>query len=706
MVSKYSFTFIFILVSQMLLFSQWEQTNGIEGGEVYCLETVGNTIWAGANGCLVKSLDGGYSWGTVDILGLNDRVVTSTSVGDTILFLVQEELRRDGATSAYILQTTDNGQNWSKINAGIAASTVTSTFKPDIQSVDLRQINNTLFCGKTLKMYKYQASTNKWKKILVNSELGMYMTSNETNILAALNDTAFISSDVGVTWSPVFSLAQFGSISLFNDSYYMEDSLILIASQGTIFRSNDLGASFLPILAIGEYQSVLRQFQRHGDCLYYWGSSLLRSCDNGLSWSVVETFPDWGYWGVKDAIMYDDSLIIGNPLGFYHLKGDTVLQSNDGFISSRAGVLQPDSGVIYTQTRYSTSNTGESWGHIVDINGQEMQGKVFAFLGDTIFVVRSGKILRFQNGVYDTIFQNGSFPLTCKTFNGTILLYDRYEMNGTHRGIFSTNQGTSWDSISFPDIDGYIVDIGFVNGNWVLSTFASPINRIYISNNQGQTWQKSYESDVVYFPDDLFTLNGRIVTRDGLVSDDSGQSWQKYQPIGLPVTLGQFEAQSFPQLIGVGNYVALASIRYYGIYYSTDNGDSWAPYNEGLNLLRTGSLAFADQNILYVSTDAGVWKRDISELVATPFVPSKINVLALSPNPAKDLIALDMGDKDIFGEGQIFIYDVQGKFLFSAKTFLVNGEAKAELPTLVQGQYFLQLHFKNKIYSGQLMIQK
>jgi hypothetical protein len=120
------------------------------------------------------------------------------------------------------------------------------------------------------------------------------------------------------------------------------------------------------------------------------------------------------------------------------------------------------------------------------------------------------------------------------------------------------------------------------------------------------------------------------------LSTNSGTSWTPVNT-GLP---DQYE-QTVDALAVSGTNL-FAGDDYYGVFLTTNNGANWTPVNTGLTDIPTDthrflSLAVSGTNLFAGTSDDGVWRRPLSELLSVPLAssesPTEFSLGQNFPNP-------------------------------------------------------------------------
>ena len=101
------------------LHSQWIQTNGPYGGDVYCFAVSGTNLFAGTGDGVFLSTDNGTSW-TRASTGLTGTYVSSFAVSGTNLFAGTYGF------SGGVFLSTDNGTSWTQASTGLTSTLVSA----------------------------------------------------------------------------------------------------------------------------------------------------------------------------------------------------------------------------------------------------------------------------------------------------------------------------------------------------------------------------------------------------------------------------------------------------------------------------------------------------------------------------------------------------------------------------------------------------
>jgi len=272
-----------------------------------------------------------------------------------------------------------------------------------------------------------------------------------------------------------------------------------------------------------------------------------------------------------------------------------------------------------------------------------------------------------------------------------------YAYSNFQKFFKSTDRGETWTEVTdFPFSTTY-------------SIYKSSFGRLFISgyysDDDGQSWQESS------------FLNGAAIrsyaeSTDGIwagagklhFSPDNGESWIEKDPYLTA------------SLIVSGNNVFQGK---YGFAYSTDNGESFTDYNEGIaNIDRVLSMVFDGEFIIIGLDGPGIYKISASELGITTSV-EQTEELAYNyelsqnyPNPfnPSTTIRFSIPESEFV---TLKVYDMLGKEVASlvneelpTGTYNAVFDATSTSMNLSSGIYFYRLEANNFVQTKKLTLIK
>lgn len=202
---KKIYLILFFILHSSLIYSQWVQTNGPDGGYVSSFTVTGNYIFAGLwdNG-LYYSTDIGNNWiksslndykitclsssGSNIFVGAQDSgIFVSTNFGNTwihngltdtlntkwVMSILTDGTNLFASVSGYGVYKSNNGQNWVRVLDGF-----------HLQSIC--QNGNTLYAGGDFWVYRSTDNGQNWTQILETQNPINCIDANVSNIFVGI----------------------------------------------------------------------------------------------------------------------------------------------------------------------------------------------------------------------------------------------------------------------------------------------------------------------------------------------------------------------------------------------------------------------------------------------------------------------------------------------------------------------------------------
>ncbi|MBM2814037.1 MAG: BNR/Asp-box repeat protein [Ignavibacteria bacterium] len=319
------------------------------------------------------------------------------------------------------------------------------------------------------------------------------------------------------------------------------------------------------------------------------------------------------------TLVYTDSIYLMN-----YVEGSSDMVWGEGFLRS--------------------SDKGKSWNKDTNLivslyNVLKLNNYLFAACGGPYGLYRSADKgltwTRSLNGMDSLTLGSGSFDQveTIKTTNKDFLFLRDYS-NGIFR---SDDYGESWQKVSgaLPTSKNSTLT------NYTAMT-TTPDNKIFVSSdagifrstNFGDTWQKMIDGLAEFYSFDM----------DYLKSDANGNVFASAYGIGIirlkqNDTTWQFINNGLVQIstwdIFFDESLGIFSATYGGVYKSTNFGDNWVYFNDGINqplrikclaVSKNGLFAGTEQNGIYYTSDKGnSWKPVNNGIYESEIVILKID---------------------------------------------------------------------------------
>ncbi|MBK9249006.1 MAG: hypothetical protein IPM69_13050 [Ignavibacteria bacterium] len=523
-------------------------------------------VRTGSDG-VFRSTDYGNTWTTIPI-GIYKTCSFLKACGTTLFS--DQFFWRDGLPGGFRdhyvkRRSIDNGNTWTTINF----PDTTVRFKSIVNcATSLFALTNNN------EVYRSNDNGDTWTKLILKSGDTYINVANfhvvGTTIFAGSGGILYRSTDIGETWLASKRNIDISSLGVSGTS------LFAFSWSNGAFRSTDAGENWtnnISGLSYDIYDIVVNRSTLFAS--YYYG--VLRSTDNGKTWSILKS--------IEDSLEGSSINAIGN--------GTTIFASSD-------------------RATYSSTDNGESWVkiykglHSLTVSGTKLFGVAGGDSGDSIF--RS-----IDYGATWSVISSGLVKCRIQTLavTGTTIFA------GTDIGVFrGTDVGMKWEMVN-SGLNGKFVQLLIVNGKTLfavsdsVSVYNSTYNAsVYRSTDNGENWQvvnSGLKSKFV----STFAASGTMLfagTDIGMFrSADDGLSWTE-----VNLGLNQHTVLS----LAVKDSTIFVVTTNGGIYSSTNNGDTWIQVGLGWistsvfggynNTLFKGSTAlFLGLHGVYRSTDNG-----------------------------------------------------------------------------------------------------
>ena len=234
--------------------------------------------------------------------------------------------------------------------------------------------------------------------------------------------------------------------------------------------------------------------------------------------------------------------------------------------------------------------------------------------------------------------------------------------------LVSTSDGLNW-SESYNGLTLPVVYAVVINGSKFIAGGAG----VYLSTDDGRTWIDSsggpaegMVTAVAVNGTDLFAATnfGEV-----FLSTNEGTSWTN---IDQGVNNNGISSLA---LHGSNLYVGIAGGMTGGVMFTANNGKTWTVSNTGLPSTRIWSIAVSGSYLVVGTEGMGVWRRPLSEMVASvqspkTKIPSAYSLYQNYPNP--------------FNPSTSVSFDLPTRVLVSLRIFDVEGR---EVATIASGEF-------------------
>jgi hypothetical protein len=581
----------FIFTGTNHLMAQWVQTDGPEGGNVFCLTSIDTMLFVGTENGVFRSVDNGVSWNPTT---LDSRIVVSLAEmpnGDSGMNLFA------GTLLGGVYLSSDNGNSWSDVNFGLGYK--------NVHTLAVKDTN--LFAGTDDGVFLSPAYGTYWIPVsagLTNMHINT-LAVIDTNLYAGTNEGLFISANNGTSWAPT-GLTEI----TVRDVAVIDTILFVSTSSSGILRSTDKGAKWDTISNPDMEPSVPALAVIGTDLFAGTHQGIYRTPTNGTYWIPANT----GLTNKDVEALYvrGTDLFAGTYGGVYRSTNSGVswTERNTGLKTTAVSSLVTSDDDLYAGTRngvYHSNNSGNSWTLLAP-------DWVFSitFDGTNLYAGTWGQLVFSLNNSatwdYLHLFDSSGQILALTIMDSYIFA------GGEGGGVFRIKQNApgmwTMDSTGQPDA---IIHCLAVNGT---DLFAGTSNGVYLSSN-GLNWTAVNNGltnlDVralAFNGSNLFAGTGEGVFR----STDYGSSWT---PENNGLTGLALDVLS---LVFSDNNLFAGTWRG-GVFVLKNNRASWTAVNTGLmnsDIQPSSvvhSLAIVGTDLFAGTRGAGVWRRPLSEMI-------------------------------------------------------------------------------------------
>jgi photosystem II stability/assembly factor-like uncharacterized protein len=702
------FVFLLLIISALadplhIANAQWFYQNNTDSAKSITSSSFinSNTGWfAGVNGRITKTTDGGITWNTIYF-------------DNNTIFSVKFFNSNTGiacGTSGKIFKSTDGGINW------IQQNSLTSDTLRALDFLD----ENTGWCAGTHIILKTTNGGNQWVRqnidtSIVNPRLYSLKMYDNQNGLAGGKDPVkshysgfiFRTSNGGNNWIFVDSLSGYTyNESSVNSINYVTQNTVYSSVNGKFYKSTDSGIqwNYISFITIGNYSCL--QFKDINTGWAICGSALLKTTNGGNNW--IEVVSSAFEPNIYSSLSYisgniliaskqkglvikslDEGLTWGNysiipNSDIYSLK---TIDANTVFVSGEGGMLFKtiDGGIIWKQKFrnylgsirgpffanqntgycinseayvYKTTDAGENWFQTGLISPPSFLNG-FCVNENTLWVVGSSSVLRSTNSGDNWVNKSPD------TSSSTVFVWIRESSNmvllsSANKLFKSTNSGDNWIDLQLDSLDIW-KSIYFKDSQtgWIIMNNNSSYCRFYKTTDGGDNWTKYY-----------YTVDPANVPRDFVfVNDNTG-----YSVTGGP-----------------------------SILKTTDGGFNWFISQTMSSFIAPIRVSFVDENTGWIAGWYGIICKTTNG--GTSFImkngstiPENFHLFQNYPNPFNPVtkIRFDIPSegKSLKAKVKILVYDILGKEIAT----LVNEQLQpgtyevtfdgSQLPS---GVYFYQL---------------
>jgi len=582
--------FAFAVFSILNLFTshihaQWIPLTALNGEPAYKVRATGSKVFAMNFNGVLQSPSGGNNWSIIQPLYLTNFVENIHTSGDTIVAFASPDsyLSTDNGSTwltltnapsfvaasnmivhkgklflttfgDYLYVSSDNGQSWNQITAGLTTSEIYC----------IAAEGNNIVIGTDNGVFK---STNGGNSFTAAGLSGEFITTIATsgNYLFAYTSSGIKqSSNGGSTWISFEPQIPYSDIT----EFLVSGNKVFAATSGELISSN-LTSPTWSVVSTGQNISFIFSLCKQGTDLYIAGNrGVYRSADNGVTWMDINNGNTVNNIGALTTAgndtLYSGASIYGvsrNTSGNWIFSGLALLNITDMLTRGSEIFATTELGIN------RSTNAGNSW-QLANNTGPNPLTAYCAGVDvkDSLLI---GAALQFG------ILRSGDSGQTWSTQNNgmanalasCVTICPNNILTGTYNdGIFiSTDGGFNWNQTT---ISGeFINDIASLGNNVI----AAGANGVFYSADQGQTWSQVSNT---YF--EKLTTNNNFVIASGPdyihISRDSGQTFTDIIMAPSGVTIAGITAsatdlyigtyrdgvwkRSISEILGVGEFIA------------------------------------------------------------------------------------------------------------------------------------------------------
>ena len=583
--------FILALALISLIFSSnvhaqfWQQTNGPGGTTIQSVAVNNQGHIFVASDAIMRSTDDGKSWMRIATEIAKPPYVKwtySIKVKPTgELFLMISENTTFESTG--IWRSTDDGNTWTKVNSGLF---LRFNIMPGDGSILAFSQNTNTFIRST-------DNGNTWTNVIPNNIFGIkYVWGDKSGHLFLNADFLYRSTDNGQNWSKIIN-----GLNIYINSFAEAPNGHLFVDDGQgdiIHESLDGGRTWQSIsvqISMSNGHSITMNPQGRLVVVEEYFQHITN--DEGKTWYSTMTpnfYPYMDNYSIR-------ILGVDNVGNFYGAASLTFFKSTLQDTTSIWSHINVPTSSVTAITRHPNGNL------LAFTQDNPYQGASYnkgwiwlsTDVGNSWTIIRTDSIMSiigYNNTVIYAIAVDSSHNILATT-SGYIIR----SMNGGSNWILNTTRLTT----------GIITAIDVRNNGEIFAS--SSTEGIFRSTDNGQTWDQlntgiknqNISSLAVHQNGDVYAGSQNIIYK----STDVGLTWQTLNT-NFPAKAGNVTAMVVNTQ---GNIIA--GIDNIGVFWSTDNGTTWAQKALGLTATKINALVSTPSGKVFAGTDSGIFFLDI-----------------------------------------------------------------------------------------------
>ena len=638
------FTTLLLFCAVSSLQAQWKQCNGLYGGNISGLFTVGNTLYAQENG-LFKSTDKGTTWSMTEI------VLPYGEVHDIIEFGGKQFLAGGGVHAS-----TNNGDSWKLVGKYTSGAAIT-TMGTDIFVDGIEGVCRSTDTGATWTLMKF---SNPLHYVLSLATIGNTLFAGLRSKNPAEGGGIYSSSDNGKSWNLITFKNKYVS-KLVASGHFLYARIDPIMNpdldaepdpdtRSGLYRSSDNGVSWKK-LGTESGDISIGTFTINGTTIVGWAKKrIVISTDNGDSWNVSNN--ETSFYSLYSIALLDGAIFVGPVKDYTDPLTKGIYKSTDNgasfipvgmknkYIYSLGVIDNTIFAGTYTEGMYRSTDNGISWNESKIGSGSLTILSIGGY-GSTVLAGTKG------DGIYQSIdkglnWASFSAGLKERTVHSMAVLGTTV-IAGTDYGLYRyLDKDKVWKQISIgqPAKSQALTVIG-------TTLYGGGGGGVSVTTDYGETWTKiGLEKQNITI---LYAVGTILYACDSdkymYVSSDYGLTWTK---TGMP----RVEVKSF-----VGNEKALfIATKGSGVYQSTDMGNTWTQMNNGMFSMDINAIVL-NGNTLFAGADGtSMWMYENAVSVSEPQNPKEnlsASQLAVYPNPANSSITINRSNSQFTENSEV-----------------------------------------------------
>ncbi len=686
-------------------------------GRILALEfdpTNSNILYAGsASGGLWKSTDAGQSWAAItdDLpsLAIGGVAVLPGNPNVVVIATGEATINIDRVAGVGILRSTDAGASWISTSLGYAMSQ-----GHGFHFVESNPINGTLLAGATNGLWRSTDEGANWTLVKDGGDYydGAWKPGNANTCFVAKGDDSLgnnvkISTDDGLTWDkagtgqPLSLLIGKTKIAMSADD---PNTIYALYAEPTfpsdlvgLYRSTDGGATWMDRGTStnipggqGWYNLSLAADPNDIDRVIAGGVNVFRSTDGGATFASISGAVHVDHHAIAYRPGSPDDVFVGTDGGIWEstADGSSWQDRNTGLVTYQFYDIcvnnhtdDPNFIMGGTQDQGTDKWSGTTtWAE--GLGGDGMVCNINPMNGRAVYAE-----VQFGSHYKNTNYGLGGWTSINSGLTGDgywVAPVDEDQTVGAHLytatsgasgGICRTTDGAaSWVKVA--SHTGTWISISRVDGDVVWTSGST----VMVTTDDGGSWSSTASfpfthgtiTKILAHPADV---NTAFVTFSDYVAGHAhvarttnmGASWENLTGDlpSQPVNVMAIDPLN-TDLWFIGTDI--------GVWYSTNEGTNWLPYDAGLPNVVIADLEIqtATQKLFAGTHGRGAWEVEYSDLLSiespegdVAIAPSPTHDMKLDrpyPNPAIDATTLRFAAR-YEGEVHLEIYDVRGRFV-------------------------------------------